>query len=275
VSGEPLTIASLNTRGIPLTGSQLAERYAAIGAGFDAGDADVVCCQEAFTYWHLRLLVRRMRSFRQVSYRPAPAGPAGGLVTFSRRPVSGTAFRRFGRPHRAPGVPRASRSQARLKGALVTRLARPELCVINTHPVANHDGDWSAANRFYPLHRAQFAVLAHVVNEAGPRAVVCGDFNIARESPLFGDFTAATGLADAFGGACPPTFRAEYLPAGATPHCIDFILTAGEVTVESAELVFAEKKEPLGYVSDHIGLRARLSPTPDTPGGRYGASSRA
>jgi len=49
--------------------------------------------------------------------------------------------------------------------------------------------------------------------------------------------------------------------AGATPHCIDFILTAGEVTAESAALVFAEK-EPLGYVSDHIGLRARLSLTP-------------
>jgi hypothetical protein len=36
------------------------------------------------------------------------------------------------------------------------------------------------------------------------------------------------------------------LPRGATPHCIDFILTAGDVTVESAGLVFAEKKEPLG-----------------------------
>jgi len=45
VSGELVTIASLNTRGIPLTGAQLAERYAVIGAGFDAGDADVVCCQ--------------------------------------------------------------------------------------------------------------------------------------------------------------------------------------------------------------------------------------
>jgi len=59
VSGELLTIASLNTRGIPPTRSQLAERYAVIGAGFDAGPADVVCCQEVLTYWHLRLLVRR------------------------------------------------------------------------------------------------------------------------------------------------------------------------------------------------------------------------
>jgi sphingomyelin phosphodiesterase 2 len=220
----------------------------------------VVCCQEVFTYWHLRLLFRRVCSFRQVSYRPAPFGPAGGLVTFSRRPVTGTTYRRFGRPPRAPAVPRMSRFQARLKGALVTRLARPELRVINTHPVANHDGDWSTANRYYPLHRAQFGVLAQVVNEAGPRAVVCGDFNISRESPLFGEFTAATGLADAFKGACPPTYRAEYLPAAAKPHCIDFILTAGKVTAESAALVFAER-EPLGYVSDHIGLRARLSLT--------------
>jgi len=109
VSGELLTVASLNTRGIPLTGSRLAERYAAIGAGFDAGDADVVCVQEVFTYWHLRFLVRRMRSFRRVSWRPGPFGPMGGLVTFSRRPVSGTAFRRFGRPPRVPGVPRAPR----------------------------------------------------------------------------------------------------------------------------------------------------------------------
>jgi sphingomyelin phosphodiesterase 2 len=258
VPGELLTIASLNTRGVPMTGSRLAERYAVIGAGFDAGDADVVCCQEVFTYWHLRLLARRMRSFRQVSYRPGPAGPAGGLVTFSRRPTSGTAYRRFGRPPRTSGLPGRSRLQAWMKGALVTRLARPELGVINTHPVANYDGDWSRANRYYPLHRAQFGVLAQVVNEAGPRAVVCGDFNVARESPVFGEFTAATGLADAFGGACPPTFRSDYLPPGATPHCIDFILTAGEVAAESAALVFAEK-EPLGYVSDHIGLRARLS----------------
>ena len=105
MSGELLTIASLNTRGIPLTGSQLAERYAVIGAGFDAGDADVVCCQEVFTYWHLRLLVRRMRSFRRVSYRPGPFGPNGGLVTFSRRPVVGHGVPAVRPATPGPGVP--------------------------------------------------------------------------------------------------------------------------------------------------------------------------
>ena len=101
VSGELLTIASLNTRGIPLTGSQLAARYAVIGAGFDAGDADVVCGQEVFTYWHLRLLVRRMRSFRQVSYRPAPARPA----VWSRSPGGRYPARRTGVSAGRPGPP--------------------------------------------------------------------------------------------------------------------------------------------------------------------------
>jgi sphingomyelin phosphodiesterase 2 len=261
LSGQ-LTVASLNTRGVPMTGSGLARRYAMVGAGFDGGDADVACFQEVFTYWHLRLLARGMRSFRQVSYRPAPAGPAGGLVTFSRLPVSGTAYRRFGLPARVRGLPWEAIGQAAVKGALVTRLARPGWCVINTHPVANKDGDWSKANRFYRLHRAQLAALAGVVNGAPPPAVVCGDFNIDRESSLFGQFVAKTGLADAFAGGCPPTFRAEYLPVGGTPRCIDFILTGDGVTTETAALVFAGK-EPLapapGYVSDHIGLYARLS----------------
>jgi endonuclease/exonuclease/phosphatase family metal-dependent hydrolase len=112
-----------------------------------------------------------------------------------------------------------------LKGALVTRLARPELRVINAHPVANYDGDWSEANRFYPLHRAELAVLARVVNEAGPRAVVCGDFNVSRESSLFGNFTAATGLADAFEGASSPISSSRIRtasntrPSDRSPRC--------------------------------------------------------
>jgi hypothetical protein len=83
-----LSVASLNTRGIAIRGSRLASRYAVIGTEFEAGRADVACFQEVFTYWHLRLRARRMPSFRHVSYRPSAIGPAGGVVTFSRLPVS-------------------------------------------------------------------------------------------------------------------------------------------------------------------------------------------
>ena len=59
-----LSVASLNTRGIAIRGSRLASRYTVIGTEFEAGRADVACFQEVFTYWHLRLLARRMPSFR-------------------------------------------------------------------------------------------------------------------------------------------------------------------------------------------------------------------
>jgi len=256
-----VAIVSLNTRGVPVVGSRLADRYAVIGAALETGDADVACFQEVLTWWHLRLLARRMRSFRHVSLRPSPAGPAGGLVTFSRLPVCATAYQGFGVPPAARGISRAARLRAGLKGALVTSLVSPGLCLINTHPVANRDGDWSQAGRFYPLHRAQLAVLARVVRGVAAPAVVCGDFNVDRGSSLFSEFVTGAGLADSFEGTCPATFRAEYLPAGETPHCIDFILTAGEVKAEAATVIFVGK-EPLpggpGYVSDHIGLRASL-----------------
>lgn len=263
-AGDPaatLTVVTLNTRGVPVFGSRLAERYAAIGAALESGDADVACLQEVFSWWHLQLLARRMRSFGQVSFRMSPAGPAGGLVTFSRLPVSGTVYRGFGMPPRAAGVSRAARLRGAVKGVLVTRLARPGLRVLNTHPSPNPDRDWSPGGRSYPLHKAQFDVLARVVRGAGAPAVVCGDFNVDRDNSLFRAFLAGTGLADVFEGSCPATFRAEYLPAGVTPRCIDFILTAGDVKAETASVMFAEK-EPLasgpGYVSDHLGLRATI-----------------
>ena len=87
-----VTVASLNIRGVPLTGSRLAARCHAIGTFFEASDVDVVCLQEVHTYAHLALLARRMRSFPHVSFRRARPGPAGDVVTFSRIPVSSTAF---------------------------------------------------------------------------------------------------------------------------------------------------------------------------------------
>jgi endonuclease/exonuclease/phosphatase (EEP) superfamily protein YafD len=254
-----VTLVSLNTRGVPLFGSRLAQRYAAIGTALEGGDGEVVCFQEVLTWWHLRLLARRMRSFRHVSLRPSPPGPRGGLVIFSRLAVSGTHYKSFGVPPHANGISRATRFRAGSKGALVTSVTG--LSVINTHPVANTDGDWSSSNRFYPLHRAQLAVLEKIVRGTRAPVVVCGDFNVDRESTLFGGFVADTELADAFQGNCPATFRAEYLPAGAKPHCIDFILIGYGVKAEAATTVFAGKEALPGgpdYVSDHVGLRASL-----------------
>jgi sphingomyelin phosphodiesterase 2 len=264
VTAGELTVASFNTRGVPLAGSQLAIRYAVAGALLDAGDADVVCVQEVLTWWHLRLLARPMRSFPHVVYRRSLPGPAGGLVMFSRLPVSAVTYRGFGIPPKAAGISGLTRARAGLKGALAVRLEQAGVAVVNTHPIANRDGDWSRSGRFWPVHRAQLDALTATLRGITAPAVVCGDFNIDRDSSLMGGFLDDTGLCDAFGGGCPPTFRAEYLPAGETPHCIDFILTTGDIKAVAAEVLFADK-EPLpggpGYLSDHVGLSARLSLT--------------
>jgi sphingomyelin phosphodiesterase 2 len=268
-----VTVASLNIRGVPLTGSRLTARCQAIGAFFEAGDADVVCFQEVCTYYHLRQLARHMPSFRFAGFRAALPGPAGDVVTFSRLPMSATAYHGFGPSRRAPGIGPLIRLRARMKGALVTRLADPAISVVNTHPVANTDGDWSPSNRFSPVHRAQLAAVARVVRDIPVPAVVCGDFNVDRDSALFGEFIAGSGLDDAFEGGCPATFRAEYLPAGETPHCIDFILTAGEIKAEAAEVLFEDRqilRGGTGYVSDHLGLLARLNCPGALPGLSFG-----
>jgi endonuclease/exonuclease/phosphatase family metal-dependent hydrolase len=263
-SRDRLTIATLNTRGIPVFRSRLSERYAEIGRAFEASAVDVVNFQEVLTYYHLRQLTRHMPSYRSVSFRPSAAGPAGGLVTLSRGAIAVSRYQRFPIPPAiaAEGLPRLSRLKATLKGILLTRLASSPIGVVNTHLLANPDGDWSETNRFYRLHQEQLAALGCFVASVPPPAIVCGDFNISRVSSLYDDFIHHTGLVDAFGGDCPPTFHPEYLGPGKTSHCIDFMLLSGpSIKADSAELSFTDHVSLPGgsaYVSDHKGLTARV-----------------
>jgi endonuclease/exonuclease/phosphatase family metal-dependent hydrolase len=46
------------------------------------------------------------------------------------------------------------------------------------------------------------------------------------------------------------------------PQCIDFILTAGEIKAEDTGVLFTGRqvlRGGTGYVSDHLGLLARLN----------------
>jgi hypothetical protein len=143
-SGGPvLAIASLNTQGISVFGSRLTERYAVIAETLEASAIDIINFQEVVTYYHLSRLRDRMPSFRHVGYRPSAVGPAGVLVTFSRPPIATLEYHRFPFPRKTAGLPWLTYVRAALKGTLVTRLEDFRLCVVNTHPVANIDGDWS------------------------------------------------------------------------------------------------------------------------------------
>ena len=273
---DRLVVASLNTRGLPVRGSQLPARYRAIGETFEEMDVDVVALQEVHTYYHLRQLTRHMSSFGSVSYRPTVAGPAGGLVTLARAPVRGHTYRRFPTPSASTsaGLPALTQVKASLKGTLVVALADLPVCIVNTHPTPNFDGDWSPTNRYFSMHREQLAALSGIIGAVQMPVVVCGDFNIARDSELLRDFIAGTALTDAFQGRCPATFHAEYLGPGKSPQCIDFLLVSPPVTVEATQLLFADKVGlPNGpsFVSDHIGLAATVLLAGPAPGAGDGA----
>jgi endonuclease/exonuclease/phosphatase family metal-dependent hydrolase len=154
-------------------------------------------------------------------------------------------------------VSRWTRIRAWLKGVLITNLPKQGLRVVDTHPVSNQDGDWSEAGRYFPLHQKQLDVLAQLMRHTATPAVVCGDFNIDRDSLLFSRFLAETRLTDVFGGKCPATFHAEFLGPADPPHCIDFILPSSQVKTEATQLLFTGKEVVHGqaaYLSDHIGL---------------------
>jgi endonuclease/exonuclease/phosphatase family metal-dependent hydrolase len=257
---DQLTLATLNTLGLPLRANDLPARYRAAAEFFEASDIDVVCFQEVFTRWHLRHLTSALPSFRHVRRAPGVLGPAGGLVTMSRRPLSRARYHRF--PFPAKGVSRVNQLKSLLKGSLVTKLQ--DLWIVNTHPMPNWDGDWSATNRHGPMHRQQLNHLAGVIAAQTGPLVACGDFNIAADSTYMNDFIAATGLVDANAGDPTPTFRAEeFIGPGVPGHRIDFILTTPSVAVADRALILTGKHPfPTGpaYVSDHLGLRATLTP---------------
>jgi hypothetical protein len=268
---QPLTVATLNTRGSPLSGSSIGRRYRAIGESFEASDVDVLCVQEVLTPYHLRHLTAGMPSFRYVRRGRSPVGAAGGLVTLARRPLGPARYHRLPPPPTGR-LPRHTWLLALLKGVLVTRVGSDGPWILNTHLGPNHDGDWSDTNRHGPLHRHQLDALAAVVRPLGPAArVVCGDFNVAAGSTFLRGLLADAGLVDAFGDDCRPTFRAEFLGPGQTAHRIDFVLTTGPVTVTGTDLLLTGAYPfPAGpaYLSDHLGLRAALSWT------RVGAGPR-
>lgn len=93
------------------------------------------------------------------------ARPSWGLVTFSRRPVSGTVYRGFGVPPRADRISRLARFRAGMKGALAgsSRLLRLE-------PIPGR-GQEDAAGRTYQAVEGQFGHRASGSAERRPALV--------------------------------------------------------------------------------------------------------
>jgi exonuclease III len=275
---KKVVVATLNINGLPsfrhdartkalLLPHQI--RHRELCRYLEASDIDVINFQEIVTYRNYWLLKACLPSFGYVSFEPSLLGPKGALVTFSRLPmekVSYGSYREVVKLVEASVLPRLSMTKMKMKGILVSQLKNVPLTVINTHPLANDDWDWSDNNRFYALHKAQLSKLASLIQNlraANKNAIILGsDLNIAKDSSLFRDFLSKCELHDIFQGDTHPTFHSEFVEPGKLARCIDYLLTSNGVVMETSHRIFEGRVSVRGYgdiyITDHEGLCATL-----------------
>jgi endonuclease/exonuclease/phosphatase family metal-dependent hydrolase len=239
-------------------------RMRMLGEILDRSMFDVVCLQEVLWRWHWKELRDICRTFPHVAC--ATQGPAitGGLVTLSRWPIAERRYvvYRVRTARRRPRVDWFLR-----KGLLITRceIAGHPVTVVNTHLLANSDGDWSEANRYSAALRAELLQLAQELQALDPDVpvLVAGDFNVPSGSWLFDDFLATTSLRDVMAGDTRPTYRPT--PRLRTVPAIDHVLVRASPyhrVVAEAKLVFEEAvllpDNRRVHLSDHYGIESRI-----------------
>src|SRR5579884_364752 len=90
-----LSLATLNTLGIPFFSPSPKERYKAIAQEFERLAPDVINLQEVHTYSLLKTIKASLPSYPHIVYEPSLIGPKGGLVTFSKHPLHKLQFTLF------------------------------------------------------------------------------------------------------------------------------------------------------------------------------------
>jgi endonuclease/exonuclease/phosphatase family metal-dependent hydrolase len=238
--------------------SDVRPRLHALGAVLRRSDHDLVCLQEVLLRGHAALLRRLAGQYRHHAWSGAVL-LHGGLVLLSRWPIRAARFVQY--PRTGPSRP----EYLMRKGAQLAVVETPggPLSVVNTHLSANRDGDWSEANRYTAVARAELRHLAGELDPALP-TVVAGDFNLPRGSAPLTSFLARTGFSDVLAGDTEPTYRPT--PRWPDPPALDHVLVrpAPQRALSAQARVVLRDRVTLagtrqGYLSDHYGVEAVLA----------------
>lgn len=258
-------LLTFNCFGVPAPGTPA--RLRTLAHILDHERPDVVCLQEVQWNRFHRLLDRAVTSFPYRCHEPFVHAPKGGLMTLSQFPIERRGFTLY--RHRGWWHSLSIADWLLHKGVLVSHLAVGEtpVVVVNTHLLANYDGDWRQGNRYAEAERSELAQLAELVARLPAEALVvaAGDFNVPRDSWLCAGFTAATGAFDPLAGCTAPTFRPMTGLPARFAAAIDHVYVrppAGVRVAAAARLRFAEPVRlvngRLGYLSDHLGVEVSL-----------------
>jgi endonuclease/exonuclease/phosphatase family metal-dependent hydrolase len=155
------------------------------------------------------------------------------------------------------------------KGVLITELDHPlgAVIVLNTHLLANYGGNWQRQSPAAQPQWAQLEELAAIVRAQRDNALLllAGDFNIPRDSWLYEQFLAQSGLTDPFTADKRPTYRpfpgisARY----ALPIDFVFVRAPDGLTVKTQPALRFTEQVPyvgggVGFLSDHLGVQVTV-----------------
>lgn len=228
-------------------------------------DADIITLQEIHTYYVLNLYKKKL-NYPHVAYKKYIYGPRGGLVTFSKFPVSDIGYLNF----KKRGSFLNSSFIARIikNGALICKIKNSPITILNVHATPNLDHSEVEHNRFIKFIDAQLTEVAAIVNDLkkkGESILIGGDLNVSKNSSVYSKFLKKSGLVDVFSKDDFPTQHQEYLPNSKKVTRIDYVFmdrTNKKTTIESTDYLFKNKVEistgKKRYLSDHIGLKANL-----------------
>jgi endonuclease/exonuclease/phosphatase family metal-dependent hydrolase len=261
-----LSLLSFNTLGTPVFAPYITRRYRKIAQLVTEGDYDIVCLQEVFTYYHFFLFQKALKKFPYAIYQKNTFGPKGGLVIFSKIPLTDPKFHSFSYPDKA-FVPLYTKLAQ--QGILSAELKDKRLRIVTTHFSSDTVHDLSPANKLYTLIHSQSRQTAEFVNSIAnvESLILAGDFNIGKYSKLYREFVTSTKVVDVFGKDDVPTYlpdRVSYFyrsPAG-RPDNIYIKSARKNIKILKTGYAFTQletlSNNKKSYLSDHIALHCIL-----------------
>ena len=241
--------------------NDIKKRFKAISTIIRSLESDFLLLQEVHDFPHYFYLRKLLPTYPYTAYKKSLYGPRGGLVIFSKYPLSNSYFYDF--MNKGKRYNKSITGHLSLKGILAVKIKDKDIWLLNTHLTQNSDHDWSEGNRFTPLLTSQLEQLTiHIASimQRGGKVILAGDLNMPKETNYYRNFLDASGLADAFADDNFTTYHQSYLPDGARVGRVDYLFTSPSLQVIKKGYILQKPlRDDNGkefYASDHFGLIA-------------------
>jgi len=261
-----LSLLTLNCFGTPVPTTR--RRLLALARQLEQSALQLICLQEVQLVTYQDLLIQACASYPFQAYEPYLHCPMGGLVTLSRVPLASQRFEVFG--EQGLWYLPTLMDKILRKGMLITSLhwGHVPVVIINTHILANYNGDWERQGVFARMQEKQLRQLAEtiVAQPSNTLVIVAGDFNIPRGSRPYRDFLGWSGLTDPLAEDRRPTHRPPRGVPAQYSLPIDFVFVRVPQTLSlhvSSDLRFSSKFDldhrRQDFLSDHNAIEVSFT----------------